>query len=168
MTQEREQRRVRGGALAAIIGAAAAAVLVPTVQQWEGTRYTPYRDVAGIWTVCTGDTNNVSPGRRYSRAECEQRLERQLIAHARPVMRCVPILRHHPNALAASSSLAYNIGVAGFCRSTIAKRFNRGDMVGACNGFLAWNKARVRGRLVAVRGLTNRRRAERMICRRDF
>lgn len=149
-------------ALTALIGAGAVAVLVPTVKQWEGTRHVPYRDVAQIWTVCTGDTANVVPGRRYSQAECEARLERQLIAHAKPVLQCVPRLSRHPNKLAASVSLAYNIGPTAFCRSTVARRFNRGDWKGGCDAFLMWNRAG--GRVIP--GLTNRRKAERQICLR--
>lgn len=149
-------------ALTALIGAGAVAVLVPTVKQWEGTRLVPYRDVARIWTVCTGDTANVVAGRRYSKAECEARLERQLIAHARPVLECVPSLSRRPNQLAAAVSLAYNIGTSAFCRSTVARRFNRGDWKGGCDAFLMWNRAG--GRVIP--GLTNRRKAERLICLR--
>jgi lysozyme len=75
----------------------------------------------------------------------------------------VPELKGKPNALAASVSLAYNIGTAGFCRSTAAKRFRAGDVRGGCNAFLVWNKAG--GRVVA--GLARRRSAERSICLRD-
>jgi lysozyme len=56
--------------------------------------------------------------------QCDARLEQQLIAHAKPVMQCVPGLKDRPNQLAASVSLAYNIGTAAFCRSTVARRFN--------------------------------------------
>lgn len=149
--------------LTALIGAAAAAVLIPTVQQWEGTRYVPYRDVVGVLTVCTGDTKNVVPGRRYTKAECEERLERQLIAHAKPVLQCVPMLRDHPNALAASASLAYNVGPSAFCRSTVARRFNAGNIRGGCDAMLMWKYAGGR----VVRGLVNRRNAERLICLKD-
>jgi lysozyme len=152
----------RKGALAVLIGATAAAVLVPTVQHWEGTRYIPYRDVVGIWTTCTGDTANVDPGKVYSRAECEARLERQLIAHAAPVVECVPGITRHPNVTAAAVSLAYNIGPSAFCRSTVAKRFNRGDWKGGCDAFLMWRFAGGR----EIRGLLNRRKAEREICLR--
>lgn len=157
-----EMPKGKYGALAALVGASAAAILVPTVMQWEGTRTVPYRDVVGIWTVCTGDTNNVIPGKVYSKAECEERLERQLIAHAKPVMECVPALSRHPNKLVASVSLAYNIGPAAFCRSTVARRFNRGDWRGGCDAFLMWDRAGGR----RVPGLTNRRKAEREICLR--
>ena len=60
----------------------------------------------------------------------------------------------------AAVSLAYNIGVAAFCKSTVVKRFNDGDYEGACEAFLMWNK--VGGRV--VRGLTLRRERERALC----
>lgn len=149
--------------LIAVIGAAATAIAVPIVQQWEGTELVPYRDVVGIWTVCTGDTKNVEPGRAYTKAECEERLERQLIAHAKPVVACVPQLKDNPNALAASVSLAYNIGPTAFCRSSLATKFRQGDIKGGCDGFLAWRFAGGR----EIRGLVNRRNSERQICLRD-
>lgn len=37
--------------------------------------------------------------------------------------------------------LAYNIGIGGFCGSTIVKRLNAGDYAGACNAILSWRFA---------------------------
>ena len=51
-----------------------------------------YRDIVGIWTICDGDTQNVKPGMVGTRAGRRARLERQLLAHAEPVMACVPSL----------------------------------------------------------------------------
>lgn len=150
-------------ALAALVGATALAALVPTVQRWEGREHRAYRDIVGVWTICDGDTKNVRPGQVATEAECDVRLERQLIAHAKPVLKCVPALRDRPYALAASASLAYNIGPAGFCRSTAARRFNAGNWRGGCDAFLMWNRAGGR----VIRGLTNRRKSERLICLRD-
>ena len=62
--------------------------------------------------------------------------------------------------LMASMLLSYNIGKSAFCRSTVARRFNAGDIRGGCDAFLMWNKAGGR----EVRGLLNRRRDERRIC----
>lgn len=155
---------VSKGKLAALIGAAAALLLAPMVQKYEGRRNVPYKDIVGIWTVCDGDTKNVTPGQRQTNAECDARLEQQLIAHAKPVMDCVPVLANHPNQLAASVSLAYNIGPSGFCRSTVAKRFNQRQWAAACDAFLAWNKAGGR----AVDGLTRRRQGERAVCLREL
>lgn len=150
--------------LAGVVGAGAAAILLVLVPQWEGYRPTPYRDVTKIWTVCFGDTVNVVPGRTETREQCEARLERQLIAHAEPVLRCTPSLAGHDDQLAAATSLAYNVGVTAYCRSTVARRFNAGDWRGACDAFLAWRFAGGR----EIRGLLNRRRAERDICLRGL
>lgn len=162
----RVQRVARKGGLVALIGASAAVVLTPMVAYWEGKRNEPYRDIVGVLTVCYGDTNNIQR-RRYSDAECIARLETQLVEHAKPVLRCTPTLRAHPNALAAAISLTYNIGGSAYCRSTVARHFNRGDIRRGCDNFLSWNKGRVNGSLRTIRGLDNRRRAERDICLRD-
>lgn len=121
-----------------------------------------YADIVGVWTICDGDTKNVRPGMVETEAGCTARLERQLVAHAKPVLDCVPGLRdpRRQNQLVASVSLAYNIGTAGFCRSTAARRFNAGNWRGGCDAFLMWNKAGGR----AVRGLTLRRERERALC----
>lgn len=34
----------------------------------------------------------------------------------------------------------YNIGPSAFCNSTIVKRLNAGDYIGACNAILMWNR----------------------------
>jgi len=150
-------------ALAAVVGIAAAAILVPEVQQSESKRNIPYRDIVGVWTVCYGDTHNVRPGRPETDEQCEVRLERQLIAHAQPVINCVPGIRARPAVLAASASLAYNIGPARFCRSSVATYFRLGRWRDGCNAMLKWDRAGGR----PVRGLQLRRERERQICLRD-
>jgi lysozyme len=148
-------------ALVALIGTAAAAILVPTVAQWEGKSNDPYLDLIGKATVCYGETRVEM--RHYTDAECEEMLAEGLADFAKPVLSCTPSLKDRPNALAASISLAYNIGTAGYCRSTAARRFRAGDIAGGCNAFLMWRYAGGR----EIRGLLNRRKAERAICIRD-
>lgn len=156
------------GPLTAIVGTIAATALFASVPEEEGMEYKAYRDIAGIWTVCAGDTNDVRPGLVETPEGCRQRLERQLVAHAKPVMACTPRLSEPGRdwQRAAAVSLAYNIGVGGYCRSTVDKRFDIGDWQGGCNAFLSWNKARVNGTLRPVLGLTRRRQREREICLR--
>jgi lysozyme len=173
-------------ALVSLVGLGAAAIIVPETQRWEGREYVAYRDVAGILTICDGDTQDVRQGQRADDVECDTRLARQLVAHAKPVLRCVPDLGkdERRQQLAASVILAYNIGPTGFCGSTVARRFNAGDWRGGCEAFLPWNKSTVSaaeaGRLKArgesctrradgrwlctIKGLSNRRAAERKIC----
>ena len=57
-------------------------------------------------------------------------------------------------------SLCFNIGISGFERSTVCRRLNEGNYLGAADAFLMWNKVRDMGRLREVQGLTNRRLAE--------
>ena len=61
------------------------------------------------------------------------------------------------NQYDALVSLAYNIGTLALSSSTLMKKLNAGDVNGAADEFLRWNKSG--GKVMA--GLTNRRKAER-------
>jgi len=133
------------------------------VRHISGPQYLrAYADIVGVWTICDGDTKGVRRGMVETEAGCTDRLERQLVAHAKPVLACVPALGQtgRENQLVASISLAYNIGTGGFCRSTAARRFNAGNWRGGCDAFLMWDKAGGR----VVRGLALRRERERALC----
>lgn len=169
---EPAERAARGKAvgLTAIVGALAASVLYVSIPADEGMVYVGYLDIARIPTKCAGDTSDVVVGKRYSPEECRASLDRQLVAHAKPVMECVPQLKAagRDYQRAASVSLAYNIGTRAFCNSTAAKRFRAGDWRGGCDAFLPWDKARVKGVLRPVKGLTLRRQRERAMCLRGL
>lgn len=65
------------------------------------------------------------------------------------------------NQMGALVSLAYNIGLAGFRRSTVLRRVNKAQFADAARAFHMWNKARnAAGELVVMRGLVRRRAAE--------
>lgn len=149
-------------ALAGTIGATAAGLLIAVVAQWEGKRNEPYLDIVNRMTVCFGETN--VPMRRYSDAECDDMLAGSLNDYARAVLVRNPELRGRPNQLAAAVSLSYNIGNAAYSRSTVAKRFSAGQWREACDAFLMWRYAGGK----EVKGLLNRRMAEREICRREL
>lgn len=146
------------GRLIALVGAAAAAVLIPTVARFEGKSNDPYKDIVNVTTVCYGETRVEM--KRYTDAECEDMLADGLADFAAPVLKRNPELVGHPNQIAAATSLAYNIGAAAYVKSTVAKRFSAGDWKAACDAFLRWNMAGGR----PVKGLTRRREAERAIC----
>lgn len=144
--------------LIALVGTAAAGLMITTVGMWEGKRNDPYLDLVKKLTVCFGETRVEM--RRYSDAECEDMLANGLADFAEPVLKRNPELLGHPNQLAAATSLAYNIGPANYNRSTVARRFSAGNWRGACDAFLLWNRAGGR----VVKGLTRRREHERQIC----
>lgn len=156
--------------LAGVIGAAAAAGLMTSIPADEGTELRAYRDIAGVWTICAGDTANVRAGLVETPEGCQRRLEAQLLAHAGPVMAATPRLAEpgRDNQRWAAVSLAYNIGTAAYAKSSVDRLFDAGRWREGCDAFLAWNKARVNGRLVVVRGLVLRRQRERAICLRGL
>lgn len=158
-------RRVAGAAgLVAIVGAVAAGALHDLTPRFEGTELTTYRDLGGVLSYCTGATENAQWGKTYTPEQCRAQLDRDLERHAAGIARCVPMSRLTDGQKVAFVDAAYNIGVSAFCGSSMARRANAGDMVGACNALLMWNK--VGGKV--VRGLTLRRQAEREICLRGL
>lgn len=152
--------------MAGVVGVVAAGMLLVTVPVHEGEVLTSYQDPVGVWTVCYGDTDPAMavPGATYTRAACLQSLERQLIAHAEPVLACAPGVEQSPEMTAAFVSLAYNIGTGAFCKSTVARRFMAGDYAGACAAMEMWNKAG--GKVLP--GLVRRRADERALCERGI
>lgn len=180
------------GTLAALIGTVAAAVLFNTVPQEEsgrrveasvaadgtatvnhvaGPQYLKaYLDIAGVATACDGITKGVRIGQTYTPEQCTKLLERELYIHAAGVMKCSSGLNQPGRDFqrAAAVSLAYNIGIGAFCGSTARKRFDAGNWRGGCDAFMSWNKARVRGKLRPVAGLTARRQRERELCLRGL
>ena len=159
---ERATTQRRG--LVALVGAMAAAGLLALTPKFEGTELTTYRDLGGVLTYCTGATEDAQWGRTYTPDQCRAQLDRDLERHAAGIAKCVPLARMTDGQKVAFVDAAYNIGVGAFCGSSMARRANAGDMVGACDALLMWNK--VGGK--EVRGLTRRRAAERELCLRGL
>ena len=139
-------------------------VCATVVAGFEGLRTSTYFDVGGVPTVCFGETKNINPGDKYTPAQCREMLGNRLVTDFGPgVDRCV---RHAlpDTRKAAYTSFAYNVGVGAFCRSSVAKRENAGDVVGACDALLLYNKITVAGVLVYSPGLARRRQQERQLC----
>ncbi len=139
----------------------AVAIAVPA----EGIRQRAYRDPGGILTVCMGKTGNVDPTRTYSLAECYQHLDAEMMDALIAVENCVPGLPEH--VLAAFADAVYNMGPRITCdtaTSTAAVRLKNGDIRGACNELVKWDKAKVAGRFMTLPGLTKRRALEREVC----
>lgn len=146
--------------LGALVGTVAAAALLAFTPAFEGTELTTYRDLGGVLTYCTGATENAAWGKTYTPEQCRSQLDRDLERHAAGIAKCVPMGRLTDGQKVAFVDAAYNIGVSAFCGSSMARRANAGDMRGACDALLMWDK--VGGQ--PVRGLTRRRQAERELC----
>lgn len=146
--------------LLALVGAAAAAVLLVFTPVQEGRSFKTYRDIGGVLTYCDGATENAQAAKSYTPAECDAQLDRDLERHAAGIAKCVALDRLSDGQRVAFVDAAYNIGVQAFCNSSMARRANAGDLAGACDALLLWNRAG--GREVA--GLTRRRQRERELC----
>lgn len=145
-----------GGSIAVVTGS-----LVAFVATWEGARYTPYKDLVGIWTVCAGVTGkHVVPGKIYSREECDALTGGAIERHGRELLDCIqrPVTQAQYEALA---SWAYNIGTGGACSSRLIRLLNAGEPPSVwCEELMRWNRAGGQ----EVKGLTRRRQAERDLC----
>ena len=147
-----------GGASGAVITLAAAFIM-----PWEGLWTTAKVDTIGTGrpiTWCYGETKGgAKVGDKFTPKQCEEMLKKRIPEYADAIDPCiqVPI---SDKTRSAFISFAYNVGSAGFCRSSVGKKLNAGDARGACDAMLQWNRAQ--GRF--VKGLDNRRRAERKVC----
>lgn len=137
-------------------------IATPFIADWEGKRNDPYNDIAGIRTVCYGETRVQM--RRYSDAECLEMLEKAVGEFAHQVVKITPSLANRPIQLAAATSLAYNIGIGAYKNSTVARQFNAGNYLAACESFKAWRMVTKNGKKVVSQGLVNRRMAEYKLC----
>ncbi|EID8049440.1 lysozyme [Salmonella enterica] len=156
MMQIKIKHLITGGAGAVAIAAA----LLGGHDGLEGRRYTPYRDVAGVLTVCDGHTGkDIIPGKRYTDAECDALLEKDL---KRVKAQVDPLIKVSipESERAAFYSFAYNVGTGAFARSTLLKKLNAGDHAGACNELKRWTYAGGR----QWKGLVTRREIEREVC----
>ena len=133
---------------------------IELIKRFEGLELQSYQDVAGIWTVGYGHTGpEVGPGMVITEAQAEALLIEDLERFERGVSSAVDV-NVTQTQFDALVSLAYNIGVGAFSRSTAVKRLNKGDFEGAAEAITWWNKATINGRKTPVTGLTRRRAAE--------
>ncbi len=125
------------------------------IQRHEGTHYQAYLDPVGIPTICSGSTAAVRIGMTETVDGCAVRLRQDTGIAGNAVASCVTarVTQEQYDALV---SFTYNVGGRAFCRSTLARKLNAGDCLGAAREFHRWNRA---GGTV-LPGLTARRKAE--------
>jgi lysozyme len=126
------------------------------IREWEGCELTAYKDGGGVWTIGVGHTAGVKPGQRISQLEADELLRLDVEDHdISPYLKAETEQREFD----AMSSLAFNIGLERFRNSTVLKRHNLGNRIGAANAFLMWRYDNGK----AVKGLLRRREAERKL-----
>jgi len=126
------------------------------ITRWEGVALEPYLCPAGKWTIGVGHRipDRLIPFRAIGIHEAMEFLEHDLRLFEYAVNRGrkdVPVEQHQFDALV---SLAFNIGVTAFSRSTLLRVLVRGD--DPAPHFVDWCKANGE----VVRGLRQRRLSE--------
>lgn len=146
--------------IAGVVSGGALAIAAVLITPFEGTKHVPYLDVVGVPTVCTGHTGpDIIMGKTYTDAECQALLNKDLRNVANQID---PLIKRpiHDTTRAALYSFTYNVGAGAFRQSTLLKKINAGDTVGACNELRRWTYAGGK----QWKGLMNRREIERDVC----
>lgn len=123
--------------IGAVTIAAALLVAVPFVTSHEGESLQAYQDSAGKWTICHGESFNVQPKDKLTTQECDALAQSRVGMFMLQVTQAlrVPL---PPATLAAHTSFAYNIGIAGYKRSSALRLTNAGNAKGGCRAMLKW------------------------------
>lgn len=143
----------RRGLAGMTAGALVIAMATPFIAKWEGVRTEAYLDIVGVPTICFGDTHGVQIGDTATMPECVDRLEEDVQAFYAEISPCMTNKGIPLGVQASMLELAFNVGSGPVCRSTMMRKANVGDYVGACNELRRWVKAGGQ----RIRGLENRR-----------
>lgn len=135
------------------------AIALTAIAGFEGIRTVAYRDPVGIPTICFGHTAGVQIGDTATPEQCRDLLTDEVVEFGFEISNLVKIPLSHEEQ-AAYTSFAYNVGIGAFSQSTLLRKLNSGDRLGACNELSRWIYSR--GRVLP--GLKNRRAEERELC----
>lgn len=134
-------RLLRGTRVAAAAVTGVSALALAFTSGNEGTKYTAYPDIGGVWTICTGHTGpEVHKGLVVPKARCDAWLAQDMELANIAIRRCVtlPLTKYE---VAALQDFTFNVGQTAFCRSTLVAKLNKGDEAGAAAQFYVWTQA---------------------------
>lgn len=126
------------------------------IRDHEGLRTQAYVDPVGIPTICYGSTRKVFIGQRATLRQCEDRLLEDATYAGTGVARGVKV-KLTQSQYDALVDFVFNIGETKFYSSTLLRKINAGDCLGAAREFDRWVYAG--GKVLP--GLVKRRYAER-------
>jgi lysozyme len=126
------------------------------IASFEGLRLKAYVCPAGILTIGYGHTGDVKEGDIITEEKAKELLAKDVERFENAVIVAVNV-QMTPAMLDALVSFTYNVGEGNLRRSTLLKRLNAKDYIGAANEFLKWNKGG--GKILP--GLVKRRETER-------
>lgn len=132
------------------------------IMSMEGVKTTAYPDPAlgkNVPTICAGHTKGVYLGQQATLQQCQQWLVEDTTYAGKAVKRLVKVevTQEQYDALV---SFTYNLGEGTLAHSSLLMYINKGLCKEAGAAFLLYDKAKVNGRLVPLKGLTKRRKGE--------
>ena len=126
------------------------------VKHFEGCYLKAYKCPAGVLTIGYGHTGkSVKEGMEITQEQAEVILKHDLERFESAVRDCVKVTLEQ-GQFDALVSFAFNCGAAALKSSTLLRKLNAGDVVGAAQEFHKWNKAGGK----VLKGLVRRRAAE--------
>ena len=131
------------------------------IKNFEGCKLEAYPDPATHGepiTIGVGHTGGVKLGDVITKEQADEYLVND-VAHAANAVNQMVAVSITQGEFDALCSFAFNLGIGNLKNSTLLKKLNSGDIQGAADQFLVWNKAA--GKVMA--GLTRRREAERAL-----
>lgn len=128
------------------------------VKKYEGCKLKAYLCPAGIPTIGYGHTHNVKLGDTCTQQQAEEWLEDDFF-YATSDVKAVVKVPLTDNQLDALASFVFNLGVRKLIQSTLLKKLNAKDYVGAANEFDKWVFAAGK----KLNGLIARRAAEKAL-----
>lgn len=134
---------------------------IDLIKQFEGYSSKAYPDPAtggAPWTIGYGTTKGVKPGMVITAQQAEKMLRNDVAKFESGVSSLIaaPTTQGQFDAMV---SLAYNIGLGNFGKSTLLKKHNARCYTCAADQFRVWNRANGK----VMNGLTKRRAAEREV-----
>ena len=131
------------------------------IKSFEGLRLNAYPDPGtggAPWTIGYGHTGpDVYRGLKITEAQAEALLRQDLARFERGVDRLIEGVFTSQSQFNSFVSLAYNIGLGAFQRSSVLRHHRAGNKLRAAASFMLWVKAAGR----TLPGLVRRRNAER-------
>lgn len=141
--------------------AAAAALSYPFIAKHEGVILKTYLDPVNIPTSCVGHTKTARMGQSFTEEQCQFLFETDYADSFRALERSYKGgAALSPEEVIAYSSLIFNIGSGNFASSTLLRKLNAGDRVGACKELPRW----VYSKGKKLNGLVKRRAEEETLC----
>lgn len=131
------------------------------IKQFEGLELKAYLCPARVWTIGYGSTGpHVKPGMTITEAQAEALLRDDLARFEAAAHSAAPNATQ--NQFDAMVSLAFNIGIGAFQKSSVLRLHKAGDFAGAGRAFGMWVKAKGK----TLPGLVRRRAAEAALYRK--